>query len=141
MQITFQFCFLNWSVVASVLLASTVQQSESAICMCVFSLFRISLHLSHQRVLSSLCNTVGSHQASVLYIEVYICQSPSLNSSHPTFPPQCPYICSLHLCLFLHFEQVHLYHFSRFHIYVLRNICLNFTLQSSIKLEIDTGHT
>ena len=48
--------------------------------------------------------TAGSYQLSILYILVYICQSQSPNSSyhHPypaTFPPWCPYVCSLNLCL------------------------------------------
>ena len=48
----------------------------------------------------------GSYQLSILYILVYICQSQSPNSSrhhHPpatAFPPWCPYVCSLHLCLY-----------------------------------------
>ena len=37
----------------------------------------------------------------------------------PCFTPQCPYICSLHLSLFLPGKPVHLNHFSRFHIYAL----------------------
>ena len=37
-----------------------------------------------------------------------------------TFPSWCPYVCSLHLCLaFLPCKLVHLYNFSRFHIYAL----------------------
>ena len=49
--------------------------------------------------------TAGSYQSSVSYTSVYTCQSQSPNSSHhhphpPTaFPPWCPYIYSLHLCL------------------------------------------
>ena len=31
---------------------------------------------------------------------VCIRQSQSPNSSHPTLPPWCPYVCSLHLCLY-----------------------------------------
>ena len=49
----------------------------------------------------------GKPQLSILYILVYICQSQSPDSSHhhhhpppTTFPPWCPYICSLHLCLY-----------------------------------------
>ena len=44
---------------------------------------------------SSLCYTVGSHQLSILYIVsvVYICQSQSPNSSHPTLSP----LVSIHL--------------------------------------------
>ena len=44
----------------------------------------------------------------------------------PAFPPWCPYICSLHLCLFLPCKLVHLYHFPRFHIYALiDDICFS----------------
>ena len=39
---------------------------------------------------SSLCYTIGSHQLSILYIVVYICQSQSPNSSYPPFPPWYP---------------------------------------------------
>ena len=45
------------------------------------------------------------YQLSILYTSVYTCQSQSPNSAHhhphPTvvFPPWCPYVCSLHLCL------------------------------------------
>ena len=31
---------------------------------------------------------------------MYICQSQSPNSSHPPFPPWCPYVCSQRLCLY-----------------------------------------
>ena len=69
---------------------------------------------------SSLCYTAGSHQLSISYILVYICQSQSLNSSHTLFPP----LVSIHLfstsvSVFLPCKQVHLYHFSRFHVYML----------------------
>ena len=49
--------------------------------------------------------TAGSYYSSILYTSVYTCQSQSPNSAqhhpHPTavFPPWCPYVCSLHLCL------------------------------------------
>ena len=53
----------------------------------------------------------GKPQLSILYIVVCICQSQSPNSSdhhHPTpatFPPWCPYICSLPLCLYFFLVQ------------------------------------
>ena len=54
----------------------------------------------------------------------------------PPSPPWCPYVCSLHLCLFLPCKPVHLYHFSRFHIYeLIYNICFSlsdFTLYDSL---------
>ena len=52
---------------------------------------------------SSLCYIACSCYLTILYILVYICQSQSPNSSHPltpTFSPWCPYVCSLHLCLY-----------------------------------------
>ena len=45
------------------------------------------------------------NQSSILYTSLYTCQSQLPNSAHhnplPTsvFPPWCPYVCSLHLCL------------------------------------------
>ena len=39
--------------------------------------------------------------------------------SPATFPPWCPYVCSLHMCLHFCLKLVHLYHFSKFHIYAL----------------------
>ena len=53
---------------------------------------------------SSLCYTV-SHQLSILYLVMYICQFQSPDPSHSPFPPQCPYICSLHLCLYFCFAK------------------------------------
>ena len=50
--------------------------------------------------------SAGSYYLSSLYILVYTCQSQSPNASHhhpqppSTFSPQCPYIWSLHLCLY-----------------------------------------
>ena len=47
-----------------------------------------------------------------LYIVVYIYVSPNL-PGHPThtFPPQCPYFCSLHLCLYCCSQCVFKTHF------------------------------
>ena len=45
------------------------------------------------------------NQSSILYTSLYTCQSQLPNSAHhhphPTavFPPWCPYVCSLYLCL------------------------------------------
>ena len=46
--------------------------------------FGFPSHSGHQRALSSLCYTVGSHYSSSLYVVsiVYICQSQPPNSSH-----------------------------------------------------------
>ena len=59
------------------------------------------------------------YQLSTLYIFVYICQSQSPNSSHHHhFPPLVSIrLFSTSVPLFLPCKPVHLYHFSRFHIY------------------------
>ena len=57
---------------------------------CIYSLFwGFPSHLGHHRALSRVsCYPVCSHQLSILCIVsiVYICQSQSVNSSHPPFP-------------------------------------------------------
>ena len=68
--------------------------------------------------------TAGSYQLSILYKLLYICQSQSPNSSHHHTPSPLPLSVSIRLSstsvsLFLPCKPVHLYHFSRFHIYVL----------------------
>ena len=101
----------------NVVLVSTVQRSESAICIHISPLFWISFPFKSSQNIeqSSLCYTVGSHQLSVLYIVVDICQSQSLNSSHS---PPCPlgnhkfvfYICdsisALQISSSVHFFQI-----------------------------------
>ena len=48
---------------------------------------------------------------SILFKVVYICQSHSPSSSHPALPttptptPWCPYVCSVHLCLYFCFAN------------------------------------
>ena len=98
----FSKIFIGVQLYYNVVLVSTVQRSESAICIHISPLFWISFPFRSPKSTkqSSLCYTVGSHQLSILYILVYICQSQSPSSSHPPFPPWCPYVCSLHLCLY-----------------------------------------
>ena len=50
--------------------------------------------------LSSLCYPAPSHELSILYTAVYICQCHSPDSSHPSFSAQCPNSRSPRLCLF-----------------------------------------
>ena len=45
----------------------------------------------------------------ILYIVVFICQSQSPNSTHLSFPTQCPYTCSPHLCLHFCFANRFIY--------------------------------
>ena len=66
----------------------------------------------------------GSYYLSILYILVYICQSQSPNSSHHHRPCHFHPLLSIRLfstsvSQFLPCKLVHLYHFSRFHIYAL----------------------
>ena len=65
-----------------------VQQSESVIHMHISTLFQISFPFRSPQSTeqSSLCCTVGSHQLSILYVVVCICQSQSPSSSHPSPP-------------------------------------------------------
>ena len=72
------------------------------------------------------------HQGSPSYLfythKVYICQPQSPSSSHPTpFPPLVSIrLFSTSVSLFLPCKLVHLYHFSRFHIYALiYDICFS----------------
>ena len=64
-------------------LFSAVQQSESVIRIHISPFFQISFPFRSPQSIqsSSLCYTAGSHQLSILYIVVYICQSQSPNSS------------------------------------------------------------
>ena len=76
---------------------------------------------------STLCYTTGSHWLSILYIVVYICQSQSPDLSHFPHPPLVSIrLFSTSVSLFLPYKLAHLYHFSRFHIYVLiYDICFS----------------
>ena len=49
--------------------------------------------------LSSLCHTANSCWLFILHMIMYIFPCYSLTSSHPFFPPLCPQVCSLCLCL------------------------------------------
>ena len=100
--------------------------------MYVYSLFLgFPSHLGNHRALGSLrLGTVGSHQLSILYIVsiVYICRSQSPNASHSHTPFVFIYLFSTPVSLFLLCKYVHLYCFSRFHIYVLiHDICFSFS--------------
>ena len=125
----FKLSFIGVQLIYNVALVSAVQQSESVIHIHISTLFQIlfpyrSLQSIEQ---SSLCYTIGSHQLSILYIVVYICQSKSPNSSHPPYPTlvsMC--LFSTSVSLLLSCKYIHLYHFSRFHTYVLiYNICFS----------------
>ena len=68
--------------------------------------------------LSSLCCRAGSHQLSSLHMVVYLCHCYSLSSSYSS-PDVSTHLFSMSESLFLPCKLVHLYHFSRFHIYML----------------------
>ena len=65
------------------LLYSKMNQLYMYIYLCFFHFLPVQVTSEHQQ--SSLCYTGGSHQLSVIYIVVCICQSHSPDSSH--FPP------------------------------------------------------
>ena len=103
--------FIGVQLLYNVVLVSAIQQSESATRIHISPLPWISFPFRSPESTeqSSLCYTVCSHQLSVLYIVLYICQSQSPNPSHPLFPPWYPYICSLRLCLSFCFANKFIY--------------------------------
>ena len=118
----------QWIAARQSSLCPTISQSWKAIHICIcIPLFWISfpfrsLQSTEQ---SSLCYTVGSHYLSTLYIVsiVYACQSQSPNSSIPSSPPWCPYVCSLYLRLQFCFviKIIHTNFFSGFLVLKRRN--------------------
>ena len=113
---------------SNVVLLSAVQQSESAICIHISTLFKISSHLGHCRALSRARWATQSVFTSYLFYTSYCTYvNPNLQiHSTPFFPPWQPYICSLCLCLYFCFSNKFIYTiFSRFpYIYALiHNIC------------------
>ena len=66
--------------------------------------------------LSSLCYIADFCKLSILYMAVYISQRPT--PSH-VLSPMSTCLFSMSASLFLHCKLVHLYHFYRFHIYLL----------------------
>ena len=101
------FFLIGVQLLYNVVLVSAVQHSESAICTHISSLFWISIPFRSPQSTeqSSLCYTAGSHQLSILYI-VVIYVNPNL-PIHPMrpFPPWCPLVCSLRLCLYFCFAN------------------------------------
>ena len=119
------------------LLVSAVQQSESATCIYIYPYILLlgspchSHFASHpsrspqSTQLSSLCCIADSDWLSILHVVVCTCQSQSPNSSHPLLV-LCLFTMSA--SLFLPCKQVHLYHCSSLHIYVLKyNIYFSFS--------------
>ena len=92
------------------LLVSTVQQSESAIRIHISPLFQISFPFRSPQSTEqgSRCYTVGSHQLSILYIvsTVYMCQSPSPNSSHTPGSPLGVHTFVLYVCVSISALQI-----------------------------------
>ena len=136
------FFFFNfyWCRVALQCCVSTIQQSESVICIHIFlpPLFGFPFHLGHHRALNRVPCAIQQVLINYLYYtqyQQYIYVNPNLLFNPPLFPPWCPQVCSLHPCLYF-CRQVHLYPFARFHIYVLiHNICFSlsdFTLNDSL---------
>ena len=85
------------------MLVFAVQQSESAMCIYIYPLpFEPPSHppssSSQSTKLSSLCYRAASHWLYISHMVVYIHQCYCL--SHPHLPSLCPYVLSLHLCLY-----------------------------------------
>ena len=94
-------------VIYNIVLVSSVQQSESAICIYKATLFQILFpsRLLQNMEQSSLCYTVGPCQLSVLQMVVHICQPQTPNLFSPAPPPPATLI-SICLCLSLSQIQV-----------------------------------
>ena len=79
-----------------------IYQNEQWLCLGIKIISNCSLVTLHFLFLLLFLNF---NQSSILYTSVYTCHSQSPNSSHhqphplAAFPPWCPYVCSLHLCL------------------------------------------
>ena len=127
----------------------------AAICICTSSLFLICIHIiplfcisfpfrspqNFQK--SSPRYTVGSHQLPVLYIvsTMYICQYQSPKSSHPYFLTLVTaHLLSVSVSLYPLCKGYHLYHFYRFHKYVLiYDICFSLSFSNFFNLLILIG--
>ena len=82
-------------------------------------LYTILLGCSRAPALSALLHASNLHWSSILHMVIYKFQCCSLKSSHPHLLPQSSKVYYLHLCLLLFCIYTHLYHLSKFHIYVL----------------------
>ena len=104
---------IGMQLLYNVVLVSTVQQSESTICIHISPLFWFSFPFRSPQSTeqSSLSYTVHSHQLSILYIVsiVYVCQSQSPNSSHPhPISPLGVHTFVLYICVSISALQIRL---------------------------------
>ena len=102
-------------------------------------LFGFPSHLGHHRALSRVPCAIQYVLISYLfYTQQCIYVSPNIPTHRTLFPPLVS-IClfATSVSLFLLCKQVHLYHFSRFHIYaVIYNICLSLSdLLHSVEIQ------
>ena len=97
------------------MLVSAVQQSESALCVYISPLFGFPSHLGHHRALSWVPCAVNSLFSSVFYF-VHSSMWIPISQFIPALPPQLSSLC---LRLYFCFANRFIYHFSRFHLYVL----------------------
>ena len=92
----------------NVVLTPTLEQNESAMCICVPS-FGLPSHSGYHSARCRAPRAIYTIFSLVIYFIhniVYMCQSPSTNSSHSPPPPWYPYICSLCLCLYFCFAHI-----------------------------------
>ena len=104
MLILFFLIFIGVQLLYNVMLVSTVQQSETDVCLHISPIFWISLPFRSPQSTeqSSLCYTLCSRQLSTLYIELIVYKYQSQSIQPPLFfPLLCPYFCFL--CLYLYF--------------------------------------
>ena len=122
--------YLGIQLVYNVLLASSAQQSEYAVCLHSSLLFWISFPFRSQSTEQGyLCYIEGSHQLSTLYIVsmAYYMPIPISQFIPPPFLPLDVCTFALYSCVSISAQQIRLYiPFFSFHIYsVICNICFS----------------
>ena len=125
------FFLIGVQLLYNVVLVSAVLRSESAICIHISPFFfGFPSHLGHHRALSRVLCAIQQVLIRYLFYTQYqqcICVNPHLPiPPTPVSPLVSIYLFSMSVSLFLLCKQNHLYHFSRFHIYVLiYDICFS----------------
>ena len=114
---TFHSCF-------TMLCQSPLYSRVNPLCVYIIPSFWISFSFRSPQSTeqSSLCYTVGSHEFSILYIVVYVCQSQS-----PSLNPHTPPLVSIHLFSMMLYLKGFLFHPP----FICKNIFLSFIHKSA----------
>ena len=117
----FFYVIFNWIIIYSVVLVSAIYQHESTmdIHMSSFSWTSLTLLGGHsaQGWASRIMQQVPTRYL-ILHLAIYICFSATVSCPSLSFPCCVTSLISMSASLLLPCKLVHLYHFSRLHIYV-----------------------